>query len=192
MNLRPVSFPSRELFAAGQELFLISCRLYQRKHSSDDWKNNMAKTNNFYRWKIGILLAAGLFLVGCNPTNIQSDSPSPGVTLVPSGSTVSPSEVLATTPEVNGTDYDPALDSYVQQAKEDLATRLSISTGDIETIAAQTMVWPDASDGCPKPGVNYIQVQEEGVLVRLAYQGQIYEYHRGESRPLFLCEPNLK
>lgn len=149
----------------------------------------MEKKNIFYRWKIGLLLVAILFVVGCSQTNIQSVVPSPGVTLVPISSTPGSSELSITTPEIKKTDYDPALDPYVKRAKEDLATRLSISTGDIEVVAAQTIVWPDASDGCPKPGVNYIQVQEEGVLVRLAYQGQIFEYHRGESRPLFLCEP---
>ena len=152
----------------------------------------MAKTNFIYRRKIGILLVAILLLVGCNQTNIQSVSPSPSVTLVQSGSLSGSSGISIIIPEITPTGYNPALDTYVQQAKEDLATRLSIPASDIEIISAQTIVWPDASDGCPKPGVDYIQVQEEGVLVRLAYQGQIYEYHRGESRPLFLCEPNFK
>jgi hypothetical protein len=84
---------------------------------------------------------------------------------------------------------DQALEPFVKAARGDLAGRLDVPASDLGVVKAEAVVWPDASDGCPQPGMEYIQVQEEGVLVQLAFKGQIYEYHQGESRGLFLCEP---
>lgn len=73
-------------------------------------------------------------------------------------------------------------------AKQDLALRLSAPVELIIVIEAKTVVWPDASAGCPKPGMEYTQVQVEGVLIKLSYNGKTYEYHSGGSLELFLCE----
>jgi hypothetical protein len=80
------------------------------------------------------------------------------------------------------------LDPWVAQARQDLANRLAIAPEQISLIDAQTAVWPDASLGCPQPGMAYARVQQDGLRIRLSAGGQIYEYHSGGARVLFLCE----
>ena len=76
----------------------------------------------------------------------------------------------------------------VVYAKEDLAERLGIPIEEIELITMEAVTWPDGSLGCPKPGVEYTQVQREGALIRLRAEKHIYRYHSGGGRPPFLCE----
>jgi hypothetical protein len=83
---------------------------------------------------------------------------------------------------------DPALRPLVDAAIADLSRRLSIDPGAITLIEARTMVWPDGGLGCPRPGMMYTQMQQDGALIRLRAQGQEFAYHSGGSRPPFLCE----
>ena len=83
--------------------------------------------------------------------------------------------------------YDSAMEDLVMQAKADLAHRLSVPIDQIEVLEARSVVWPNGSLGCPRPGMRYKQVQVDGVLIRLQANGQVYEYHSGGSRGLFLC-----
>lgn len=92
----------------------------------------------------------------------------------------------------NPAPYDYDLEDLVTQAKEDLSNRLFISSQQIEVIEAKSVVWPDASIGCPQPDMKYIQVQVDGALIRLQVKAKIYEYHSGGSRGLFLCEQTLQ
>lgn len=85
------------------------------------------------------------------------------------------------------TPYSPDMQDLVIQAKGDLAAHLSIIMEEIEVLEATSVVWPDASLGCPQPDMRYKQVQVDGVLIRLQASGQVYEYHGGGSRGLFLC-----
>lgn len=88
----------------------------------------------------------------------------------------------------SSTPYGSDIENLVMQAKEDLADRLSIPIDQIEVLEARSVVWPDASLGCPQPDMRYKQVQVDGVLIRLQANGQVYEYHSGGSRGLFLCQ----
>jgi hypothetical protein len=80
----------------------------------------------------------------------------------------------------------------VMQARQDLADRLGVSLEGIEVLSFEAVVWPDASMGCPKPGMAYIQVPQDGALIRLSAAGQEYDYHSGGNRGVFLCENSLK
>jgi hypothetical protein len=84
------------------------------------------------------------------------------------------------------------LEGLVNEAKEDLAARLSIPVGEIELLEAKSVVWPDSSLGCPRPDMAYVQVPQEGVLIRLSVYGHVYNYHGGGSRDLFLCQEKFK
>jgi hypothetical protein len=86
------------------------------------------------------------------------------------------------------TPSDPTLQKLVMQAKEDLAKRLAISVEQIDLVEFQSVVWPDKSMGCPQPGMAYIQVQQDGMLIRLLTGGRVYEYHSGGNHPPFLCK----
>ena len=80
------------------------------------------------------------------------------------------------------------MQSLIEKAKEDLAQHLTVATTEINLVEAREVVWPDASLGCPQPGMKYKQVPEDGALIVLQAQGTVYEYHNGGSRGLFLCE----
>jgi hypothetical protein len=80
------------------------------------------------------------------------------------------------------------MENLVTQAKKDLADRLSIPVEQIEVLEARPVVWPDASLGCPQSDMRYKQVRMDGALIRLQAEGQLYEYHSGGSRGLFLCQ----
>lgn len=91
---------------------------------------------------------------------------------------------------------DQTKNPLVIQAKEDLATRLGIQPSEIELLSYEEVVWPDSSLGCPQPGMKYLQVPQDGALIRLSAQDQVYNYHSGGNRGVFLCEqlykdPNL-
>jgi hypothetical protein len=113
----------------------------------------------------------------------------PNFTLVPEVTPLTTKAVetmKANTP--NPPEFDPLLKKFVEQAKADLARRLGIPAEQIELVSIKSVVWPDGSLGCPKPGMLYIQVQKEGLLIRLRVGEKIYSYHSGEGHPPFLCE----
>jgi len=87
---------------------------------------------------------------------------------------------------------EPGLETLVAMAREDLARRLGVPIEQIEVLEARSVVWPDASLGCPQPGMSYAQVLVEGALVRLRAGGQVYAYHSGGRRAPFLCEQSLE
>ena len=124
------------------------------------------------------------WLVGCGLQPL----PQPG-TLVDQ-----PQEVATPKEEampVNSTTPGPAntgLDHLANQAKEDLAQRLNIDIKEIQVLEVREVVWPDASLGCPQPGRTYNQVPQDGLLIRLRVEGQMYFYHSGETEEPFLCE----
>lgn len=85
----------------------------------------------------------------------------------------------------------PGMETLIEEAKEDLANRLSIDKAKISLVDAREVTWPDASLGCPQPGMKYIQVPEDGALIILQTQGTSFEYHSGGKRGLFLCEKSF-
>jgi hypothetical protein len=88
----------------------------------------------------------------------------------------------------DGAASTPAQERALEQAREELATRLSIEKSRIETLEIRTVTWPDAALGCPKPDMAYIQVLQEGLLIRLKTGDRVYEYHSGSDRGPFLCD----
>ena len=83
---------------------------------------------------------------------------------------------------------DASIQRLVDIATADLAGRLSIPPSAITLVDATPVVWSDSSLGCPQPGMAYIQVPQDGLLIRLHANGQIYPYHSGGDRDPFLCE----
>jgi hypothetical protein len=92
------------------------------------------------------------------------------------------------TPSESAPVIESGLEALITQAAEMLAQKLDIQTTQIELLEARSIVWSDASLGCPGPDESYIQVPKEGALIRLRAQGIEYSYHVGEGRGLFLCE----
>ncbi len=142
-------------------------------------------------------LVSGLLVVGCSgtrgDTQPRQEAPEPGATSVPEISPIAtePGLVLKGDTMDHGTEnpaVEPGLEGLVAQATQDLADRLRISTNQISVVEARLVVWPDASLGCPQPGMAYIQVPQEGALIVLRADGDLYRYHIGGNRGLFLCE----
>jgi hypothetical protein len=97
--------------------------------------------------------------------------------------------VASVTSSTSGGDIDPGLSPMVGIAVTDLAERLGLSEADIEVTAAYLVTWPDASLGCPQPGMQYAQVVTDGAVIELTANDTVYKYHMGGTRYRpFLCE----
>ena len=67
----------------------------------------------------------------------------------------------AATPD---TALNPEAAALIEQAKLDLSERTGIAVNDITVQSVQPMQWRDSSLGCPKPGMQYLQVITPGYL----------------------------
>ena len=86
------------------------------------------------------------------------------------------------------TPLDPSLEKIVTQAKNDLVQRLAIDPEQVELFEVTSVTWPDGSLGCPRPGMEYTQVQVDGLVIRFRVTDSVYEYHSGGGRAPFLCK----
>lgn len=75
----------------------------------------------------------------------------------------------------------------LEAAIADLAQRLDIAAGAIEAVKIEPVEWPDASMGCPQPGMSYAQVVTRGYHILLSAGGQEYDY-RATPQMAVLCE----
>jgi hypothetical protein len=134
-------------------------------------------------------LLAGL-LVGCNASHAGLETTYP----YPAPAEAHSTEVMPSTGEIEpgipvapGLE-DPIIVKVVDKARQDLAERLSLPVDQIELREVRKVTWPDDSLGCPQPGMDYAQVQQAGLLIRLSASGSIFFYHSGTSLEPFLCE----
>jgi hypothetical protein len=81
----------------------------------------------------------------------------------------------------------PTPANVTELARKDLATKLKIDEAKIETESQKDKVWPDGSLGCPKPGMEYMQMQVPGWILELRYNGKTYTYH-ADSRRVVTCD----
>jgi len=133
---------------------------------------------------LGVVLSAG-----CQANAVDAEAPLE-LTPSPIAGTVSPSSgEFQMTPSLPA---DSGLQNLIDKAIADLANRLSILATEITILEATPVVWPDSSLGCPQPGMEYLQIPEDGLLIRLQAGDQIYEYHSGGVRDPFLCEKTSK
>jgi hypothetical protein len=153
-----------------------------------------------YIFGIGLIVWMILLLTGCSqivPNAAGATAPSaPNTTStspfsVDLTSEVHP-EIAQETPVMNEVPIplplDPSLEKIVTQAKNDLANRLAIEPRQIELLEVASVTWPDGSLGCPQPGMEYTQVQVDGLRLRFRVADRSYEYHSGGKRQPFLCE----
>ena len=119
-----------------------------------------------------VLLAAAL-VIGCGKTLVPAREVSPAGQ---AGSVVS-----------QATDRQP-FEPLLRVAIGDLARRLDIDPAHISVVETRAVMWPDRSLGCPRPGMAYAQVPQDGALIRLQAQGREFAYHSGGGRAPFLCD----
>ena len=82
---------------------------------------------------------------------------------------------------------DAQTERMVALASEKLAGRLDVSVDEITLVRVQPVEWRDASLGCPKPGVDYIQVLTPGYVIKLEAGGSVYEYHTNDAQRVVTC-----
>jgi len=89
----------------------------------------------------------------------------------------------------------PATDSpamreraMVVTAVLDLIDQLGVPADAVAVESIEAVTWPDASLGCPQPGVDYAQVAIDGSRITLRAGDETFTYHTdGQSRYL-LCQ----
>ena len=153
--------------------------------------------------RIAFVGCLALLLAACNKNQVIASS-MPDETMPPTAATLAvvdaemgPLITLSTQKsEKDGPQITPpapagppsGIESVIEKAKDDLAQRLAISVAQITLVEAKEVVWPDSSLGCPQPGMEYLQVPEDGAQILLQAQEKVYDYHVGGARGLFLCE----
>lgn len=127
---------------------------------------------------IAFALLLSLALGSCGPSEPPLSTPLP----------VSPTQGDSTQMAPSQTPPASDLQSLIENARADLAQRLSIPVTQINLVEAVSVTWPDGSLGCPQPDMLYTQVQVDGLRIRFSVGDHIYEYHSGGRRAPFLCE----
>ncbi|MFN8471805.1 MAG: hypothetical protein U0822_06390 [Anaerolineae bacterium] len=146
--------------------------------------------------KRGMLIVVGLgmmvVIAGCG------GAPSAGPATAPTATRGAASPTLpaasgapqAATPPQPESAKPPATGSAtaVANAQADLARRLGIAPASIAVAQAESVTWPDASLGCPQPGVMYMQIVTPGYRVVLSAGGREYDYRATSDGQVRLCE----
>lgn len=70
----------------------------------------------------------------------------------------------------------------VDIAREDLAQRLNITTGEVKLARQELVNWRDTSLGYPENGMVYTQILTPGLRIILEAGNKTYEYHSDYKR----------
>jgi hypothetical protein len=82
---------------------------------------------------------------------------------------------------------DSALEGLAQQAKNDLAKRLSIDISQIDLLRIVPAKWPYDSVGCPAAGAENAEADKPGFQILLSANNQMYTYHTDGKDSIGLC-----
>ncbi len=98
--------------------------------------------------------------------------------------------LVPTTPPTEGSaaPFDENSKKMVELAQQALARELSLQSANTTLIMIAPVEWSDGSLGCPKPGMNYLQVITPGYQITLEAQGQRYEYHTDQRGAVVRCD----
>ena len=149
-----------------------------------------------YGWTILIMLFLTTGLPGCQAADSSTPAAQePAIQTDAPGSLPQSSQTLALTPMLpqEDTDMTPATppnesaEKMVVRVKEHLAQKLSIPIDQIVLSDIKPVVWRDAGLGCPKPGIDYIQVETPGYNILLEAGGTTYRYHTDETKRFVQC-----
>jgi hypothetical protein len=126
-----------------------------------------------------------------SPTGSSTVSPDGEARAKPAPGTPAAGEESAPaqpTHTAGGTNVASGEQRLVELAEEDLARRLDLSVSQIRLMSIEAVEWPDASLGCPQPGMMYSQVVTPGFLIVLEAAGQTYEYHTDRNCSVVMCQ----
>lgn len=116
---------------------------------------------------------------------LTQPSPTPGTE--PSVGAVIPAETAEGHPAESTP--PPGTEALVAKAKEMLTQMPGIEgVGDgISLVAVETMQWRDSSLGCPREGMQYLQVITPGYSILLQAGDKQYEFHTDTGTAVVLC-----
>lgn len=142
--------------------------------------------------RIVLMGGIALFLAGCSPPLIPNtpdgtmrSTSEPAQAAGTEEAPAWPTETQMTPPAP--TPSDAGLQALIEKAKADLAQRLSISINEISLEKATSVVWPNASLGCPQKGMVYAEVLTPGYLIILIADNNEYEYHASRGTEVIYC-----
>ena len=96
--------------------------------------------------------------------------PSPETTLMPPFEEIPP-------------EAKPFIDLSIQM----LVRKFNIPAAEVQVVSATAVTWRDASLGCPKPGIDYMQVETPGYNILLEARGSTYSYHTDLKNRVVQC-----
>jgi hypothetical protein len=86
-----------------------------------------------------------------------------------------------------GAAAEAGVEQAIANAKADLAQSLDLPEQLISVESVEAVDWPDASLGCPLPGVTYAQVVTPGFLIVLEADESKYECHTDAGQQAVQC-----
>jgi hypothetical protein len=127
-------------------------------------------------------IAIGIVLNACAAT-----TPTP--TSLPTATAIA---AAAVSPAPSSAVSSPGPDAAAQAARDaalrDASTHLGVNASDLRVERIEPRQWPDASLGCPRPGVLYAQVVTPGYLLVISGGSKTLEYHTDERGRVALCQ----
>lgn len=140
-----------------------------------------------------------MVLAACEPANPgggETQAVTPGsIPVSAMTATTGPdAQIPSTAITLEATDMAPlttpnaAEQQMVDLAKAHLAKALGIAADEIDLVEVKPVVWRDGSLGCPKPAIDYIQVETPGYRIQLSAAGTTYTYHTDETRRVVTCK----
>ncbi len=141
-------------------------------------------------WLLGVMV--GLALAGCAAGPTPSQAPHPVPQQAGTKPALPPTEEAYPAPrEISPAATPPAIpagaQASVEGARADLAGRLGMPVDQVQVVQVEEVEWPDASLGCPEPGMMYAQVVTPGYRIILDAEGQEYKYHADRRGQAVYC-----
>lgn len=133
---------------------------------------------------VALLIIVTLLAGACAPKPFVSPAATPMT--APALSPLSGEKMTRT---VRSTSTPAGYPGPVAAAIRTLAEKLGVPVGEVTVTAWEPVDWPDASLGCPEPGMMYAQVITPGYQVMLEAQGKIHRVHTDRSgQRIILCD----
>jgi hypothetical protein len=127
----------------------------------------------------------GLLLGGCiQPEQDSPVLPIPTITAIQKE--INPAS-SSTQEDISNNDLDLSEEHLVQLAVADLSNRVGIPENVIVIEQVKPIEWPDATLGCPKPGMDFTPVVTPGYIILIQVDEKIYVYHTDDASRVIQC-----
>jgi ADP-ribose pyrophosphatase YjhB (NUDIX family) len=125
------------------------------------------------------------------PTLISPREPAVGPTAAATGTASAVATPTAESDAAPGEEADvgtPDEERALEAARRTLAEQTGVPADEVRLVSIAETEWPDASLGCPRPGMMYAQVITPGYLVTLEAEGRTHEVHTDRNGRAVICK----